>query len=382
MASIQRILQPGVLTEVISQQMSAELWILQLFGMQPGGANTRDWGHGREGVFRVFNRTRKTGLNTAPGMPAASAIPQNVGDTPFIYPRMHEKHVFPAEYHSNLSRITEQLTRDRMYEEMLTFQTRYAAEKAANWRGALVMGMLRDQLYEHANGTGGRYMNFTSTDALKRLNFNMPAGNQNQLNMLAAGDIITASWADPVAANIPLHVQNIRAAFQQLYGGDLENIMLGGAMWQNVINNDQVADQAGIAAPPFETFDRVVGTREDGSPLTVQVGRISAIPGVTWWITDEGLELGAPGSETFTRFVDVNDALFFGSVNRGHYTMQEAGEPISEYDGQPRSEKRGFNAWARDISDPTATEIFTLDNALAINHIPNSTARGTVVFQE
>ena len=64
----------------------------------------------------------------------------------------------------------------------------------------------------------------------------------------------------------------------------------------------------------------------------------------------------------------------------GDLSCYIGGEPIAEYDGGPKSEKFGFNAWAREIANPTATELFTLDNALVVNHVPSNVAFGTVVF--
>ena len=73
MASIQQILQPQVLTKVISRQMAAERWILQFMGMQPGGPNEEFFGHGRIGSYNIFNNTRLIGRGRAPGTAAAHA---------------------------------------------------------------------------------------------------------------------------------------------------------------------------------------------------------------------------------------------------------------------------------------------------------------------
>lgn len=378
MPTLQRILQPALLTEVVSQQMAAEKWILQFFGVEPGGRNERDFGHGREGKYRIFDNTRQIGRVTSPGTAAAIAPSQVVKEVPFVYPRMHEMIPLLAEELHNLSRIDDERTRDSMGEDMITRQSRFLAQKGGNWRAAMVAGAMRDSLYEHTDGQD-RYWTFDSANALKRINFQMPAGNQNQLDMLGNGDIIDTSWDNP-SANIPDHLAKINAAFQELYGGRLESVLITGAGWQNVINNDFVASQAGIATSPFRRFERVVGTREDGTPLNVAAGEITARPGVVFYITDEGLDLGAPGSETFTKYVEDTAAVFLPSTDTGIFTMHVAGEPIAEFDGAPQQMKRGFNAWARNVSNPTVTELFGLDNSLFVNHIPNSTAYGTVVF--
>ncbi len=378
MASIQQILQPITLTKVVSRQMAAEKWILQFLGMAPGGANEEFFGHGRTGSYQVFNNTRQIGRGRAPGVAAAVAKRNPIGQVPVVYPRMHEMIPMLAEDLHNLAQIGDPRMRDEAGANMIRRQTGFQAQKAANWRAVQVMGMLRDELFVHTDGDDWT-MNFTSASSQFRINHQMPAGNKTQLDMLGDGNIIGTSWDNP-SAPIPGDLNGIDAAFQQLYGGRLENIICTGAIWQNVINNDDVSSQAGIANTPFRRFERMVGTREDGSPLNVSVGEITARPGLLFYITDEGLDLGAPGSETFTKYVGANEAVFMPNVNIGTFSFQQGSEPIAEFDGGPESVRVGLSAWSKKSANPTVTEIFVLDNGLAINHIPNSVAYGSVVF--
>lgn len=378
MASIQTILQPITLTEVISRQMAAERWILQFMGMAPGGANEQYFGHGRTGEYQVFNNTRQIGRGRAPGTAAAIAKRQAIGRVPIVYPRMHEEIPLLAEELHNLARIGDPRMRDEAGAQMIRRQTGFLAQKAANWRAAQIFGMLRDALYVTESGDDW-YFTYTSSGAAFQINHQMPAGNKTQLNMLAAGNIIDTSWDNP-AADIPKHLGEIDAAFQELYGGQLRVVMCQNDIWQYVIKNDHVGSQAGIANTPFRTFERVVGTREDGSPLNVSVGELSCRPGVTWYITDEGLDLGAPGSETFTKYVGDNAAIFMNAPDAGMFKMQLGSEPIAEYDNGPETVRVGLSSWSKKSANPTVTELFALDNALCINQIPSSTAYGTVVF--
>lgn len=358
--------------------MAAEKWILQFMGMAPGGANEQFFGHGRNGSYQVFNNTRQIGRGRAPGIAAATAKRNPIGVVPIVYPRMHESIPMLAEELHNLAQIGDPRMRDEAGAAMIRRQTQFLAQKAGNWRAAQVFGMLRDSLYVHSDGDDW-YFNFTSSGSAFQVAHQMPSGNKDQLNMLGSGNILDISWANP-SADIPKHLGSIDAAFQQLYGGRLENVMVQSAVWQHIIKNDHVASQAGIANTPFRRFERQVGTREDGSPLNVAVGELTCRPGCTFWITDEGLDLGVPGSETFTKYVGDNAAIFMPSPDSGAFAMQLGSEPIAEYDGGPESVRSGFSSWSKKSANPTVTELFALDNALAINHIPNSTAYGTVVF--
>lgn len=378
MATIDKLLSPRVLSRLVSRQMVAEQWILGFFGFEPGGRNEINLGHGRNGNFDVFNNTRTAGQGRAPGTAAGTVARQQVGNVQFRYPRMHESLPLLAEELHNLRRIGEDGARDVAGSRYIELQTRHVSQRAANWRAALTVGMLRDSLYVIPSGDT-LYPSFaTGTNAI-RINFQQPSGNASQLDMLGDGDIIDISWDNP-SADIPKHLGEIDAAFQELYGGRLENIICQNAIWQNVIKNDHVASQAGIASSPFRQFEREVGTRADGSPVNVQVGNLACRPFVNWYITDEGLNLGAPGSETFSKYVGDNEALFLPSPDMGNFFMQLGSEPIAEFDGAPEVVRFGQYIWSNKSYNPTTTNIFALDNCLAVNDIPNSVANGTVVF--
>lgn len=378
-ASIQEVLRPITLTKVISRQLSASKWFLSFMGMEPGGVNEEYFGHGREGSYHVYNNTRKVGRGRAPGTAAARAARERIGRVPFVYPRMHEEVGLLAEELHNLARIEDPRMRDEAGRDYIRRQTATLAQKAANFRTVMVVGMLRDELYVAEDGDDW-YFTFTSGSSLYQIKHQMPAANKTQLDMTGGGNIIDVSWDNP-SADIPKHLNDIDAAFQELYGGRLENIICTGAIWQHVIKNDNVASQAGIANTPFRRFERVVGKKEDGSPLNESVGELTSRPGVLWHITDEGLDIGTPGSETFTKYVGANEAIFMPNpASLNVFSMMQGSEPIAEFDNGPETLKIGVSAWSKKASNPTETEIFILDNAMAINHIPVSVAYGSVVF--
>ena len=379
MTSIQQILRPITLTKVISRVAASTDTILQFMGMQDGGKNVSYMGHGRQGSYRVYNHLRSVAAGRAPGTAANRSARNWVGEVPFVYPRMHDSVILPAEELHNLSKIEDPRVRDEAGADYIKRQSMSLGEKAGNWRTALVVGMLRDSLYIHQDGDTW-YPTYSSSGATYRINYQMPAGNKTQLDMLGGGSIIDASWATSTT-DIPSHLAQINAAFQQLNGGRLTDILINAEGWMNVISNDKVAAVHGTANPPFQVFDRVVGTGPDGTPINEQTGVLTVMPGVTWHITDAGLDIGVPNSETYTKHSPDNTATFLCSPDRpGLYTMYEGSEPIAEYDGGPQTTKIGFNAWSKQSSNPTATEIFVLDNALPVNHVPNSIAYGTVVF--
>lgn len=347
-------------------------------GMQPGGPNERFVG-GRSAQYDVYNNVRGTALGSAPGT-AASRRDRNPVDTiPFTFPRMHESVFIDYETVHNLRQVGGPASgRDEAGADYIKRQMTPLAQRASNWRTAMMVGMLRDSLYITKSGSSW-YPNYTSAGSLFQINYQMPAGNKNQLNMLGTGNIIDASWASP-GANIPGHIAAINAAFLNLCGSRLERIVLRSSMWQNILNNDYVTAQAGFASSPFTTYNRVVGTGPDGTPINEFFGKLVAFPWIEFIITDDGINIGAPGSETFSTHVESTGAMFLPANSPNYYEMLTGSEPIVEHDGGPVSVKQGLASWTAQRSNPSGWEGFALDNAMPCPYVPNAGAYGTVVF--
>ncbi len=401
MATLGQILEPRTLSRLITRKMAADKWLISFmgFGSANAGAgfeansrNELNLGDGRFGHFHVFNTTRTVGQPRTPGAPAANVTPNPVGDVPFRYPRMFESIDLLGETLHNLSRIGEDGIRDVAGATYIQKQTDYLAQRAGNFRAALTLGMLRDELYVKTTGDM-QYFDFDSTGSQYQVNFQMPDGtaadglsHKDQLDMVTDGtNIIDTSW-DDATANIPLHLAQIDAAFQQKYGGRLDYCICDSTTFNHVLSNDFVGQQAGIANKPFEEFEIATGVKEDGTPVHVKVARLACRPFLNWIVTDEGLEMGAPGTSdsdsaiTFRKYVDANKVIFMPAPDGGPFKMQLGSEPVVEFDGGPEAVRFGNWAWSLKQTNSARTTIFSLDNCLPINDIPNSTAYGTVIF--
>jgi hypothetical protein len=387
MAAYLDILKPQVLTDVFKQVVASADPILNFMGFQPGGTNEKSYGHGREGDIHIFNDPRTSAKLRAPGTPAARSKKQNLEAFHIVYPRMHDSVSLLAEFFHNLGMITNPAQRDIAGRDMIRMQTKTLEQKAANWRIAMCVGMLRDSLYFQQSGDDW-YVSYTSSSAVAQANTNIPTGNKTQLNMtlrdgstsVHGASIIDISWANP-NANIPLHFAKINQARAAQGVGPVRNVLCNSIMWQYVINNNYIAGQAGIVSPPFQTYQRQVGTRPDGSALHEYTGTINSLPGVTFHISDEGLELYDGSTEVFTKHFPDTMALFMGDPNASmKYAWQKGSEPIAEYDGGPETVREGLDVWVVKKANPTSTEIFVLDNGLGVARDPFDLAPATVVF--
>lgn len=377
-ASIHDILRPRVVTKMVSQIAASTSSVLNFMGMQPGGPNERLVG-GRSGEFHIFNNVRAAALIKAPGTAAAKRANNPVGRVPFVFPRFHESTYILSEAVHNLAKLgLSDAQRDEAGADYIKKQLIPVGQRLANARTAMIVGMLRGAVYAHQTGDA-HYVDYTSSGAAFTIDYQMPAANKTQLDMLGDGSIIDVSW-DNSNANIPLHLGKIDAAFQELSGTRLRHVHCGQVVWNHIITNDYVASGAGIANTPFETFERVVGSGPDGTPLNDKIGKIKAVPWVDFHVSDEGLDLGVPGSETFTKHWGDTFAAFMGDVNPVIYEMMLGTEPIAERDGGPEMVKVGAESWSRVVSNPTGHEVFSLDNCLPSNAVPKANAFGTVVF--
>lgn len=374
------IFTPVVLTQVISERIEASGHFLRHYGLQPGGPNETNMGHGRLGAYHVFNNTLKTAAGRAPGTAAARLNPNNATKVPFEYPRQFSSIPLLAEQISNFGRIDDPAVRDKAGAKMIALQTNYLAQLSTNWRTAMLAGVIRDSLWYVVDGDSW-YWQYTNANSAIQIPTQMPAGNKAQLNMLGGGNLLGASWATETT-DIPGQLMAIHAAYQQLTGAGLMECQTTSAIWNNVIKNDYVQASHGTANAPFTVISKETGRGPDGKPYTTMKARLNFMPWVEWLITDEGLMLGKPGAESFAKHIPDNTVVFRGTpvVGSSDIECYIGSEPVAEYDGGPKTDKFGLNAWSRELANPTVTEIFSLDNALVVNQVPKNTAIGTVVF--
>lgn len=388
-ASYTTLLDPQVLTQVVRQVVASADPILNFMGFEPGGKNERFFGHGRSGQFHVFDDTRKVAKGRAPGTPAARSAKQPMKAVPFIYPRMHDSIHLLAEFVHNLGLISDPKTRDEAGRNMIMRQAATLMQKAANWRIAMTVGMLRDQLYMHQDGDDW-YVSYASSSSIFQMNMQVPSGNKSQLNMtdragnsIFSANIIDVPWTSS-GANIPQQLARVNQARATQGVGPVTDIHLNSVLWQSIINNDYLATQAGIANAPYQTFNREAGTRPDGSPLHEYVGKFNALPGITWHISDEGVELFDESTKDFVWTKHWPDTMAVLMANpkarEDGFTLYQGSEPIAEYDGGPETVRVGLSSWSKKVSNPTGTECYVLDNALPVNHDPYSIDVATVVF--
>jgi len=376
-ASIAQMLTPTYTAKAVSRVASGSNFIMSEFGMQPGGPNEMPV-HGRKFSYDIFNDTRKIGKSTAPNQPFPVSTRNPVGTVANTIPRMADSLILLLDELHNYRAIGGPQVYDAMGAKNIEKYQRILGQKASNFRMALIGGMLRGKIYGHAHGTE-LYYDYTSTSPIWTVDFQMPTGNLTQLDMLGAGNILNVSWANP-QANIPYHLMQINAAFQQLVGSSLQVCIVNSSTWNYIVNNDYVLQLAGAVNKPFEIWSRQEGTSQNGRKWTVQNATINAFPLCRFIITDEGLDLGTPGSETYTKFIPDGYAWFGPEPSSDYFEMLVGDEPISKGPNVAASPVRGLDAWTVPNHNPTSVQMFILDNCMPTLYVPASTAFAQVVF--
>jgi hypothetical protein len=381
-------LDPQTVAATISQQAAMAEWILNLFGCNVGGTadhgplfdpdtdvakgrNCLALGHFRRGSFHVMNNSRKVAKGRAPGAPAAQSDMAPIGAVPFVYPRMYDSIKLLAEDYANLGLIENPAVRDETGQRMIGLQTKVKAQEAANWRKAALIGALRGALFAKTDGESWNY-SFTGGETVSA---QLSAANQGALDMLGNGNILSASWAT-ASTNINEDLDQINEGFQRKTGGALRTVICGSDVWNAVIKNDFIRSGAGTSNAPFEMLTHEVPTKLATRAKNVKIARLNTHPQLNWYVTDEVVEL----ADGIQKIVPAGRAIFLGfEPDDGTVAMYEGAEPVAEYDGGPETTRVGFHSWFVKRSNPTATEVFFLDNAMPVIHVPEAVAYGTCI---
>lgn len=384
MASRNEILSTRITLKAISRVAAATSQALMEFGMQTGGPNVIPFPQ-RRGGYDIFSSTRSVASVRTPTASAAVVRRKAVGRVDFEIPRMSEMLPLLYEEMHNQRTIGGSMTDiDTRGERYIARQQEYMANRAANFRLALLGGMLRGATYIHADGDR-TYLDYTSSGAIGTIDYQIPAGNKSQLDMLGGGNLVTGSFASS-GTDIPGILLNIDAAFQKLWGGRLDFAMCSSATWNYIIQNDYVVQQAGFSNPPWSVLERTAGMGTNGKPNVTFRARLSACPWMQFLVTNEGIDIGSSeDSLTYTQLVPDN-YIWLGPDPQGPngganlMEMMEGPGAIVEKPGGEVTIRNGLHAWVFENMNPAVAELFTEDNALPALYVPNATAYATVIF--
>ena len=364
--STQQILSPKTILHAVSQMALPGTTLQRLFGWGISGGNVERQS-GRNFTYDILDNSRRVATARVPGQASSRQEPQKVGNVNGTFPRVAE----------TISLLDEDLLNRRAFggradeldfggESYITRQEAYLAQRFANLMEFQTAAMIRGSYSYHDDGDVLRH-GFSGGSL--SIDYQVPAGNKTQLDMLGAGDILNADWADP-GTEIPLHLQNVNAALLQLTGMGLSHVVLTSAGWRYILNNTSVQKMGGSANVAFESMKRTAS----GEFQAV----LRALPWITFHIVDYGLDIWNGSSEVFTKLIANDHAAFFPEPTSRWVRYLEGSEIVTEGPAGQRAEQFGFFPFAYPTHDPSGWELSAVMNGIPALFTPSAMAYGLI----
>lgn len=178
---------------------------------------------GDTGEYKVFSGSRTNATISPYGAPSKNRQLREIGVTAVKLLHSVENIVLPVKDYINLLNYND-LAKQKLGIDEVSRQIREARWTQDNLRiSALTSMLFKTQIYY--DGLGNLLP--SSTGALTTVNYDVPAGNQNQLDVFQTGNpIISASWATNTTT-IDKQVQALHQAAVQLTGYELKHAFYG-----------------------------------------------------------------------------------------------------------------------------------------------------------
>lgn len=366
--SIAELLQPQVILREVSRvnlpgTVLADLFMWGLKNRDPEAQdkqNCFDY-QLRKGSYDIFNQSKKVVAASVPGSAASEMAPNPVGSVDFTIPRAATQMSLTDESLVNQRQIGQAVTIvDSMGQNYILRQKQYMASQYANMIEFQTAAMLRGSYTWTQVGTEFRHA-FSGGDVT--VNFQVPAGNKNQLDMLGNGDIIDASWAT-TSTDIPKHCLQINEASNALSGMGIEHAICNSKTWNYIINNTKVQAQAGTANTPYEEYNRVGNGR-----FSV---RLRAIPWLMWHIIDYALDIWNGSAFVNTKLIADDQVNFIPTPSPLWTQYINGGETVTEGPNGVREFRQGFYSYGYPTHNPSGWSLNAVHNGIPACYVPSA----------
>lgn len=375
----EQLVSSPYVTGLTSQVATTQSRFQKFYNMAPGGAAVEQVS-GRVVQLDNFDHTRKIGKGRSPGTGPSTRSLQKVGAKTASLLRIHEKAYLNADKLFNKRKLGQPWSSpaDKMGQDYVIKQTSYMAEIISNTREFATVQAFKGAIYLFVDGDDWTFSD-SSSSANVTIDFGVPAGNKSKLDMLGDGDILATSWNN-TAAPIIGDLMQIDGAMQSLNGRPLTDVWLNSNMIGYVLDNAQVVARGGSANTVFNDWARNPSRNEQGLLNAGTDIVLRGYPDVTFHVYNGGMEVGSGTSQSYTKFLPDNYALFTAAVDNQWHKMVEGSEIVMETRESEGEERFGITSWTEPCTQPAGRELITLDNFLPINAVPTATAYGTIVY--
>ncbi len=379
--TIDQLFKTPVITRVVSRFKTPISLFQNFLGMLPGQPASQTV-PGRHAGWDIFDSTRTLAKGRAPGVGPATTTRKRVGHVSAVLYRAHEKVTMLQEEIFRTRAPGQQIgvvdTRGQNY---INRQLRFITQRFRNSREFMVAHMLRGGF--DIKQTGDDFEPVATGAGDFAVNFQIPAGNLTDLDMLGAGAILGGAWQTD-STYIILELLNINAAFEQLHGRPLRHIFINSTEYNNLIRNLDFIAVGGSAFRVFESLSTRELRSEEGIPDSGFDVVFRAVPLYTFHVYDGVLSEGVEGavdettSANSNKLIPDNKAIFMAEPDPDWIGSVEGSEIVAENLVDVGQERFGFHSWSTRIIDPPGWDLKMLDNWLPALYIPKCVAFGDV----
>lgn len=228
---------------------------------------------GNTATYRKVQSTRKVAKRVNYGDKPRRQSKQGIQDVPVVLPHFFETIEHNPVVLQNLMNESD-TAKQRLGVQTITRQTIEEARRFRNGRMGQLYSMLTRGKISYS-ATGDLEITDQAGSGGVDIDFNVPAGNQNQLDILGNGDIIDASWAI-ASTQIITQLRQIRKEYRQLVGLPLKHILYGENIPGFLLDNNQTKEL--INRSPM-LRDRLAVSSTGEIP--------SGFMGFEWWPMDQ-----------------------------------------------------------------------------------------------
>lgn len=309
--------------------------------------------------FRVEG-TRKTAQLVAYGGASKARTMKGVTEVPITLLSFAENIGVKPSTLVNL--LSTDGSRQRLGEKEIARQVAEAKQILSNTRlAALASALLTGRI----NFSSAGHLLPTTSGAQITVDFGVPSGNRDQLNVFGTGAIIAASWAT-AGTKIVTHIQNLQAASLKLTGYALRNAIYGENILDYFLNNTQMKEIINRFGPYQSAFSQ--GIIPDG------------FLGLKWWPGHQFFY--EDSSDTIQTMLGVDGVVFHPDPDPLWVEWKEGSTPTPSSTGLEGSDledalasvdlTQGMYSYGKVTDDPVGCSMVYGDVFMPIIKVPKA----------
>jgi hypothetical protein len=321
---------------------------------------------GNQGKYNRIDGNRALAQLVQFGSPSQRVGLKGIKETPVALIHTFEHQVHAANVYQNLN-AEDSDARQRKGEQTIARHVRDFAMRFTNLRTAAInLCICRGIIHVGDNGV----VLDTSSGAIYSIDYQVPAGHKNQLNVFGGGDLFTANWT-LATADITGDIVRLRKAARKKAGYPLRHAIHGENIPGYIFNNNML--------------NSLIRNSENLRSAASQGVIPNGLLGFEWWPGYEAFFEDSAGA--LKDIVGPNDIVFIPEVSPDWYDLLEGtylipgdaalhGDASSAMDSM--SEAVGAFSYAEIITDAPGIKHMAGDTFLPVLKVPTAIYISTV----